>query len=228
MSQTELRIDPIDGNAYTRESFLSVYDNGEDMWTRAEIFTINTASPPRIRIGNAASVSPSESLVTPETTPVPEFQLASDDFPETIVSSRPSTASPAWPCPRETALEDFVPARETALSPLVEDFVPLTERALQKDIYIYTTDAFTTNADFENMPHDLWEGREDFIQPVLNGEENIDWEQMIQDWSVERWREFGIKYFYGYVQQSSIIMEHLGDSPSIENDEVVGDWGGSD
>ena len=88
-----------------------------------------------------------------------------------------------------TALDDSTP------------YQPLPE-------YDYSKTSNTKNEKFWNMPQDLWSGEEEYIQP-LDSENGPNWEKMIATWSDAQWREFGIKYFYGYIQQSSFLLDQM-------------------
>ena len=55
----------------------------------------------------------------------------------------------------------------------------------------------------------------------------INWEKMIKEWPIEKWHEFGIKYFYGYVQQSSVLLQQMGemDEEGQRACAPIGSWG---
>ena len=230
-SPAELRIDPADGNPYTLQSFKDTYPNGQELWDAAEIWKSDGVF--RIR---TAPVEPRQSPSFPiaeevPTTPakVPEFNA--QDFP--AISPFPCAARS---CNGSVKYAEAVSAKQThyteALSPYPGDpdfahgepeFSPEAPEFCPGDesrTHIrYNKHYSSTNDDFATLPASLWNGTEEFVQPIEDVEnECIDWEEMIQTWTPEQWREFGIKYFYGYVQQSSLLMGAMPMAPEEHND----------
>lgn len=238
----ELRIDTNDGNPYTLESFKETYPNGQELWDAAEVWKrdgvlrIRTAPIQR----NLSPPSPINEVPPASASPAPE--LNSSDFPSISPAPREAqsysgpikyaeAAAPAThytkalsPYPGDSG---FTAREKSQFSPEAPEFCPGDE---SHPNIRYTKHCSSTNEDFETLPTSLWNGTEQYVQPIEDVENGcIDWEAMIQTWTPEQWREFGIKYFYGYVQQSSLLMSAMpstcDDSCCEMNESPVGAWG---
>ena len=205
---SELRVDPCDGNPYTHESFVETYSDGEERWKVASIWK----SDGTLRIRTAPVVDDSVPAAAAEenppktvSIPVPEFN--ENDFPSIGNSNSSSESRNALHYSRVLS----PPEREVkSLSPEAEAFEP----GASKHVLNYSKEECSSNEEFETLPASLWEGIELFPQPITNEESIcVDWKKMIATWTPEQWHEFGIKYFYGYVQQSTILM---GQIPNID------------
>ena len=220
----ELRIDANDGNPYTLESFKETYPNGQELWDAAEVWKSDGVL--RIRTapvaGNAGLPPPITEQPPVTAAPAPEFQVA--DFPS--ISPAPpsatqdysghikySEAATSSSHTHYTASISPYPGDSETLSPEAPPFSPGSDSQFE---IRYCEHYPSSNEDFETLPTSLWNGTEQFPQPIEDVENGcIDWEAMIQSWTQEQWREFGIKYFYGYVQQSSMLM---GAMPTISEE----------
>jgi len=219
---TELRIDANDGNPYTLESFKETYPNGQELWDAAELWKSDGVL--RIRTapvaGNAGLHPPITEQPAVTAAPAPDFQLT--DFPSISPAPRASqdysgpikySEAAASSHTHYTASLSPYPGGSESLSPEAPPFSPDSESQFE---IRYTPHYPSTNEEFETLPASLWNGTEQFPQPIEDVENGcIDWEAMIQSWTPDQWREFGIKYFYGYVQQSSLLM---GVMPSISEE----------
>jgi len=217
MYASELRVDPYDGNPYTHDSFLETYSDGEEKWNQASIWKSDDGIL-RIRTAPLAEEATPTSQEKPSTSPAPQF--CEDDFPSIgtqRTSPPPSGASDANHYSRVLTPEE----QRNSLSPDADDFKP----GATKHILNYSVENCSSNEEFETLPSKLWDGDECFPQPMTDeSTDRVDWENMIHSWTPEQWREFGVKYFYGYIQQSTILM---GQIPYTEYDEEsnIGSWG---
>lgn len=224
----ELRIDANDGNPYTLQSFLDTYPNGQELWDAAElwksdgILRIRTAQVERAA---AAGVVPQVVVGEENTSPTPaqhEFNVA--EFP--AISPAPCAArSHNGPVKYAEAATTHV-HYSSALSPVSEDRSSMSPDAMEfspgaetHTTVRYAPDGHSTNEEFETLPEGLWSGTENFPQPIADEEKGcVDWEMMIHTWAPEQWHEFGIKYFYGYIQQSSLLMDAMPVASEEHND----------
>ena len=215
MYASELRVDPADGNPYTHDSFLNTYSDGEEKWKQASIWKSDDGIL-RIR---TAPVSPAKEEEEPKTSksPSPAPTFDSSDFPS--IGTPTATLSP---CMQATHYSRVVSPEEhrNSLSPEAVEFKP----GASKHILNYSREKCSSNEEFETLPAKLWEGDESFPQPMTDeSTDRVDWEKTIDTWTPEQWREFGIKYFYGYIQQSTILM---GQIPYTGHEESnIGSWG---
>lgn len=229
----ELRIDPADGNPYTRESFIETYPNGEELWEAATPWKSDGV----LRIRTAPAINSDRGLPPPiteePTTSAPVPELCSNDFPSISPASRGvmenksdmnySEAASTTHTHYTASLSPESHVHES-MSPDAPEFTPGMETHTTMR---YSRHLSSTNQDFETLPASLWNGAEHFPQPITDDENQcIDWEAMIQSWTPEQWTEFGIKYFYGYIQQSSLLMGTMPMSePSNESETPLGAWG---
>ena len=232
----ELRIDNNDGNPYTLQSFLETYPNGQELWDAAEVWKsdgvlrIRTAPMER----NHPEPTPNKEVSSSSVSPAPEFN--NKHFPsispapiETKQNSKTINYAGAVASSEHTHYTNSLSpysGDSDMLSPEAQEFRPDNESSSN---IRYTKHHSSTNEDFETLPMSLWNGTEQYVQPIEDVENGcIDWEMMIQTWTAEQWREFGIKYFYGYVQQSSLLMSSM---PATDGDDccnggkVLGAWG---
>ena len=230
MSSTELRIDATNGNPYTIESFKEVYGDGwQKVWDSSEVFN-PSVSPPVFRVASpAATGSHKNNLSVDEIAAcvknvindlgaISPPSLSPDEFPS-LGGAAPAPAStepPKWGPPAPGHREFF------HYTGAIDDLEgsPPPVGAFQ---YKYGTDNHSTNEEFETLPNTLWDGNQNYIQPLEDDDtDTINWEKMIEEWPAERWREFGIKYFYGYVQQTHLLLQQMG---QMEEDAPLGAWG---
>ena len=226
----ELRVDRSDGKPYTHQSFIDTYVNGQELWDRAKVWGQDGVL--RIRTcgsGSALPVPPPTIQEVPSSTP--EFIQRENDFPVGPMGSpeRSPTSTPDGRFHYSRALESDSSSAtlspRLSLSPDASEWTPHGSHSGGAD-YNYSQDTQTTNEEFAQLAAGLWSGSEAFPQPPEDIESlNIDWGTAIQDWSPEQWREFGIKYFYGYVQQSSLLLEQLHENNCEDNESPVAAWG---
>lgn len=230
----ELRIDTADGNPYTRESFIETYPNGEKLWEAATpwksdgVLRIRTAPTINRDLGLPPPITEEPRSSTP---PAPEF--CSNEFPSISHASRAgfenkcdmnySEAASTTHTHYTNSLSPEYHVQES-MSPDAPEFTPGME---SHATLRYSRHLSSSNQDFETLPASLWNGAEHFPQPIEDVENGcIDWETMIENWTQEQWTEFGIKYFYGYIQQSSLLMGTMPMSePYNESETPLGEWG---
>ena len=210
MSSTELRVDSADGNPYTHDSFLETYSDGEEKWKAASIWksdgTIRIRTAP---VSDVVEVAPMTRVNTSLTPPY----FDENNFP--TIGNPVTNSSPHYS-------QVLIPQQEERknLSPVAHDFEP----GASKHILNYSAENCSTNEEFETLPSGLWDGNESFPQPLTDeSTDRIDWQKMISTWTHEQWREFGIKYFYGYIQQSTILMGQIPYNGHEESN--IGSWG---
>ena len=227
----ELRVDPSDGQPYTHQSFIDTYVNGQELWDRAKVWGGDGVL--RIRTCDSGSALPLPPSIQEVPSPTPEFVRCENDFPvgpmRSPERSPTSTVHGRFHYSRavESESSSGTPSPRASLSPDAAEWTP-QGAASGGSNYNYSPDTQTTNEEFSQLAADLWLGSETFPQPPEDIESlNIDWGTAIQDWSPEQWREFGIKYFYGYVQQSSLLLEQLNEKNCEEGDHEspVENWG---
>lgn len=225
MTSCELRIDSNDGNPYTHESFLETYPElGQQMWDRATVWGDDGIL--RIRTASVSPPRPKQVESDGETNTPPPPEWHGIDFPSIspeatnrAMNSPPTQSynhyakalSPATNCESESCGECEDGERDDDGQRLTPDAPEFQPGAFHHTPLVYSSGSqCSSNQEFETLPHALWVGTEIFPQPIADEESGcIDWESMIATWSEEQWREFGIKYFYGYIQQSSLLMGHM-------------------
>jgi len=213
MSSKQLRTDPSDGKPYTHESFIETYIDGQAIWDRAEVWS---ASDGVLRVRTVPISKPVEHVTqaksatygSPPTWDNADFPTIGDVAETSVIASGMHYSRVVTP-------------EKMSMSPDAPEFMPGAENNLTLK---YSENEHSTNEDFETLPAALWNGNESFVQPITDDENGVvDWDKMIQTWTKEQWTEFGIKFFYGYVQQSSILMGHMHQSSS--DDKPLGSWG---
>ena len=205
---SELRVDPTDGNPYTHDSFLETYSDGEEKWNVASIWKSDGTL--RIRTAPVSDVEATHPTFQCEkTSPPPDFD--ENDFP---AIGNPTSSATHYSRVLSPEQEE-----RKSLSPVAQDFKP----GASKHILNYSSEKCSSNEEFETLPAKLWEGDECFPQPLTDeSTDRVDWQKMISTWAPEQWREFGIKYFYGYIQQSTILMGQITNTDEESN---IGAWG---
>ena len=227
----ELRVDSSDGKPYTLQSFIETYENGQELWDKAKVWGEDGIL--RIRTCDSVPKSTSASSIH-KGTQLPaavDFRYRTDDFPSGLVGS-PKASTTTTRHGRfnysqivESASPCHSDSRESSLSPNADEWSPDASAAPDMK-YDYSQDTMTTNDEFSQLATDLWSGNELFMQPPEDIESiNIDWATAIRGWTPEEWREFGIKYFYGYVQQSTLLLDKLNETECQYNEAPVGAWG---
>ena len=226
----ELRVDPSDGNPYTRLSFMETYENGEELWEKASVWGANSVL--QIRTCGLAQPAPAppHSILGNQSSSRQPYVHAPEDFPEVLsdLSKRETSVNGTFHYSQAVTKSpgtNYVPS-QTSLNVDAQEW-PGSEAHQEKATttvkYNYSTDTPSTNDEFSKLAADLWDGSEFFPQPPEDIVSlNIDWRTAIHGWGHEQWREFGIKYFYGYVQQSSLLLDHL--SKDCE-EAPLGSWG---
>ena len=215
MSSVELRVDASNGKPYTLQSFLETYENGQAIWDKAEVWNagngvlrIRTVPLSTSSKDNAAVVAAPEPLR--EQSPGPPV-WEPQDFPS--IGSKATSTAPAS-VGSELHYSRVVTPEEHSMSPEAPAFQPGDQGHLTLQ---YSQDKFSSNEQFETLPSALWNGAEHYPQPIADDENGcVDWEMMIQTWTPEQWHEFGIKYFYGYIQQSSLLMGAMPMSQEVD------------
>lgn len=225
MSSVELRIDPTNGKPYTHQSFLETYEDGQAIWDKAEIWNAGDGVL-RIRTVPLSNTTKDNTPATSFTEPSPERSheppaWEKEDFPsigsKTASTTTTTTAS-------KLHYSRVVSPEEPSMSPEAPEFYP---QAREHFTLRYSQNNFSSNEEFETLPAALWNGTEHYPQPIADEENGcVDWEMMIRTWTPEQWHEFGIKYFYGYIQQSSLLMGAMPMQMTQEETEPpLGEWG---
>jgi len=228
MSSIQLRIDPSNGKPYTHDSFIQTYSDGQAIWDNAEVWN---APDGVLRIRTVPVSKPVEQethTVQSNCPSMPSWE--ENDFPSIGTHPHPPTVSVNTD---GTHYSRIVTPDEKSMSPEAPEFMPGAGNHLTIK---YSETEPSSNEDFETLPSALWNGTEEFVQPLTDDENGVvDWNKMIKTWSKEQWTEFGIKFFYGYIQQSSILMGRMTmPQDSFESDEQtdepadegpIGAWG---
>ena len=228
----ELRIDPADGNPYTLESFKKTYHNGEELWNAAlpwkndGILRIRTA-PVAKSVAIIVEEPPVQAQVQNAEFHNEDFPSISPDHSSAMGYNGPIKYSEAAASSPKTYTNSLSDDNQRIMSPDAMVFNPGMET---HDTLHYNQHKYSTNENFESLPASLWNGEENFPQPMTDEENGcVDWEAMIQTWTHEQWTEFGIKYFYGYIQQSSLLMGAMTmtEEPveNCDSETPLGAWG---
>ena len=214
MYASELRVDPTDGNPYTHDSFLETYSDGEEKWNVASIWKSDGIFRIRTAPVSNEEATPPPPFQCEKTSPPPDFD--ENDFP--AIGTQTASPEPVQATHYSRVLSPE--EHRNSLSPEAGEFKP----GASKHILNYSREKCSSNEEFETLPAKLWEGDEYFPQPLTDeSTDRVDWQKMIDTWTPEQWREFGIKYFYGYIQQSTILM---GQIPYTGHEESnIGSWG---
>ena len=226
MSSVELRIDPTNGKPYTHQSFLETYEDGQAIWDKAEIWN---ASDGVLRIRTVPISKNTKQNKQPSTSTPENLQEKAASDPVWDQEDFPSIGTKAASTTDATTASKLhysrvVSPEEHSMSPEAPDFYP---QAREHFTLRYSQNNFSSNEEFETLPTGLWNGTEHYPQPIADEKNGcVNWEMMIKTWTPEQWHEFGIKYFYGYIQQSSILMGAMPMSMTQEETEPpLGEWG---
>ena len=236
---TSMRIDPHNGLPYTYVSFLETYENGQEIWDNAALYAPKTCPVMRLNVSSSSALPPATVSVAEERprARTPVFEMEQGEFPSIGggAARSPDLGGSRWQTPpaifvqENTALnpeasefhythgkESRSPSPEGGQIRSAADLEAPGLDALgvvAEGKYNYRFNSSTTNSEFWKLPQDLWSGEEEFPQPLETDEGGEgggpDWVRMTNTWTSAQWREFGIKYFYGYVQQSSLLLDQM-------------------